>query len=156
MTKTTLALPLTLLAIALVPALHAVPAMAQENRTFVSSTGNDGNNCLNTATPCRHFSATYDATPAGGEIDVLDPGNYGGLTITGPVSIQGHGWASSAASPNGGATFIINARTNDQINIRGVLLDGLGAPGSVAIQFNSGGSLNIQDSVIRNFDSVGI
>jgi len=155
MTKTTLALPLTLLAIVLVPALHAAPARAQENRTFVSSTGNDSNNCTNTATPCRHFAAAYAATPAGGEIDVLDPGNYGGLTITGPISIQGHGWASSAA-PAGGATFIINARTNDQVNIRGVLLDGLSATGSVGIQFNSGGSLNVQDSVIRNFNSVGI
>src|SRR5580700_4996111 len=155
MTKATLALPLTLLAIALVPALHAAPAQAQENRTFVSSTGNDSNNCINAATPCRHFAAAYAATPAGGEIDVLDPGNYGGLTITGPISIQGHGWASSAA-PNGGATFIINAHTNDQISIRGVLLDGLGRTGSVGIQFNSGGSLNVQDSVIRNFDSVGI
>jgi hypothetical protein len=87
---------------------------------------------------------------------VLDPGNYGGLTITGPVSIQGHGWASSAASPNGGAPFIINASTNDEISIRGVLLDGLGSTGSVGIQFNSGGSLNVQDSVIRNFGSVGI
>jgi hypothetical protein len=155
MTKATLAFPLTLLAIALVPALHAAPAQAQENRTFVSSTGNDSNNCINAATPCRHFAAAYAATPAGGEIDVLDPGNYGGLTITGPISIQGHGWASSAA-PNGGATFIINAHTNDQISIRGVLLDGLGRTGSVGIQFNSGGSLNVQDSVIRNFDSVGI
>src|ERR1700722_1930040 len=155
MTKATLALPLTLLAIALVPALHAVPAQAQENRTFVSSTGNDANSCLNTATPCRHFAAAYAATPAGGEIDVLDPGNYGSLTITGPVSIQGHGWASSAAT-TGGATFVINASTNDEISIRGVLLDGLGSTGSVGIQFNSGGSLNVQDSVIRNFGSTGI
>jgi hypothetical protein len=81
MTKTTLALPLTVLAIILVAVLHAVPAQAQENRTFVSSTGTDGNNCLTTTTPCRHFTAAYAATPAGGEIDVLDPGNYGGLTI---------------------------------------------------------------------------
>ena len=98
MTKTALALPLTLLAIALVAVLHAVPAQAQETRTFVSAGGNDSNNCLTPATPCRHFTAAYAATPAGGEIDVLDPGNYGPLTITGPVSIQGHGWASSAAT----------------------------------------------------------
>src|SRR6202051_4633866 len=152
MTRTTIVMAT---ALALSAVLAAVPAPAQENRTFVSSTGNDSNNCTNTATPCRHFAAAYAATPAGGEIDVLDPGNYGGLTITGPISIQGHGWASSAA-PNGGATFIINAHTNDEINIRGVLLDGLGAPGSVAIQFTSGGSSNVQDSVIRNVNNAGI
>ena len=36
------------------------------------------------------------------------------------------------------------------------MLDGLGRTGSVGIQFTSGGSLNVQDSVIRNFDSIGI
>src|ERR1700692_1525200 len=102
MTKTTLALPLTLLAIVLVPALHAAPAQAQENRTFVSSTGNDSNNCTNTATPCRHFAAAYAATPAGGEIDVLDPGNYGGVAISCPISLHGHGWGSAGAPLGGG------------------------------------------------------
>jgi hypothetical protein len=36
------------------------------------------------------------------------------------------------------------------------VLDGIATPGSIGIQFNSGGSLNVQNSVIRNFDSVGI
>ena len=37
---------------------------------------------------------------------MLDPGNYGPLTITGPVNIQGHGWASSAATT--GATVSLS------------------------------------------------
>jgi hypothetical protein len=155
MTKTTLALPLTLLAITLFPVLHAIPAQAQESRTFVSAMGSDTNSCTSAAAPCRHFKAAYAATPAGGEIDVLDPANYGSLTITGPISIQGHGWASSSAV-SGEPVFTINESTNDEINIRGVVLDGIGVTGSVGIQFNSGGSLNVQDSVIRNFDSLGI
>src|ERR1700692_4806072 len=99
MTRTTIVMAT---ALALSAVLAAVPAPAQENRTFVSSTGNDSNNCTNTATPCRHFAAAYAATPAGGEIDVLDPGNYGGLTITGPISLQGHGWGFSGGAPRGG------------------------------------------------------
>jgi hypothetical protein len=133
----------------------AVPAQAQKNRTFVSAAGSDSNSCTSSASPCRHFSAAYAATPAGGEIDVLDPANYGSLIITGPISIQGHGWASSSAV-SGEPVFTINANTNDEINIRGVVLDGIGVAGSIGIQFNSGGSLNVQDSVIRNFDSLGI
>jgi len=86
---------------------------------------------------------------------VLDPANYGSLTITGPISIQGNGWAASSPA-SGKAVFTINAQTNDEINIRGVVLDGIATPGSIGIQFNSGGSLNVQNSVIRNFDSVGI
>ena len=133
----------------------AAPAKAQENRTFVSAAGSDTNSCTIATSPCRHFKAAYAATPAGGEIDVLDPANYGSLTITGPLSIQGNGWAASSAT-SGEAVFTINARTNDEINIRGVVLDGIGTPGSVGIQFNSGGSLNVQNSLIRNFDGVGI
>ena len=146
---------LTLLLAVLVGLSPAVPAQAQENRTFVSAAGSDSNSCTSATSPCRHFAAAYAATPAGGEIDVLDPANYGSLTITGPISIQGHGWASSSAA-GGEAVFTISAHTGDQINIRGVVLDGVGRTGSVGIQFNSGGSLNVQDSVIRNFDSFGI
>jgi hypothetical protein len=142
-------------ALALAAVLAAVPAQAQENRTFVSAAGSDTNSCISAAAPCRHFAAAYAATPAGGEIDVLDPANYGSLTITGPISIQGNGWAASSPA-SGKAVFTINAQTNDEINIRGVVLDGIATPGSIGIQFNSGGSLNVQNSVIRNFDSVGI
>jgi BclA C-terminal domain len=146
---------LTLLGAVIVCLLPGAPAQAVEIRTFVSEAGSDTNSCTSAASPCRHFSAAYAATPAGGEIDVLDPANYGSLTITGPLSIQGNGWAASTAA-SGMAVFTINAGTNDEINIRGVVLDGTATPGSVGIQFNSGGSLNIQNSVIRNFDSVGI
>jgi len=55
----------------------------------------------------------------------LDPANYGSLTITGPVSIEGHGWASSAAV-SGHAAITINASgATDKINIIGVVLDGI-------------------------------
>jgi hypothetical protein len=65
--------PVAFLAItALVCVLPAAPAQAQ-TRVFVSASGSDSNNCLNTMTPCRHFQTAYNAMPAGGEIDVLDP-----------------------------------------------------------------------------------
>ena len=69
------------------------------NRTFVSAAGSDSNNCANVLTPFRHLATAYAATAANGEIYVLDPANYGSLTITGPVSIEGHGWASTLPRP---------------------------------------------------------
>src|ERR1700675_1904198 len=84
-------------ALALAVRPPAAPAQAAgAPRTFVSAAGSDGNNCTNVATPCRHMAAAYAATAPNGEIYVLDPANYGSLTITGPVSIEGHGWASIA------------------------------------------------------------
>jgi hypothetical protein len=94
-------------------------------------------------------------TAPNGEIDVLDPANYGALTITGPVSIEGHGWASIAAV-SGSAAITINANTGDKINIIGVVLDGIAIASTTGIQFNNGGNLTVRDSVIRNFTSNGI
>jgi hypothetical protein len=124
-------------------------------RTFVSAAGSDSNNCTNVATPCRHLAAAYAATAANGEIYVLDPANYGSLTIARAVSIEGHGWASIAPVA-GQAAITINANTGDKINIIGVVLDGTALASTTGIKFNSGGSLNIRDSVIRNFGSDGI
>jgi hypothetical protein len=148
-------LPAALLATTLAGSLFAAPAQATAARTFVSAAGSDSNNCTNVATPCRHLAAAYAATAANGEIYVLDPANYGSLTITGPVSIEGHGWASIAPVANS-AAITINANSGDAINIIGVVLDGTALTNTIGIRFNSGGSLIVRDSVIRNFSGSGI
>jgi hypothetical protein len=80
---------LTLVVAVLVCQLPAMPAQAaQVARTFVSAAGSDSNNCANVATPCRHLANAYAATAPGGEIDVLDPANYGALSISHAVSVQ--------------------------------------------------------------------
>jgi hypothetical protein len=143
--------------LALAAALPAMPAHAAGVlRTFVSAAGSDSNNCANVMTPCRHLATAYAATAPDGEIFVLDPANYGSLTITGPVSIEGHGWASIAPPGAGTAAITINANTGDAINIIGVVLDGTAVANTTGIQFNSGGSLTVRDSVIRDFGIAGI
>jgi len=138
-----------------VATLPDVPAQAAAARTFVSAAGSDSNNCTNVATPCRHLATAYAATAANGEIYVLDPANYGSLTITGPVSIEGHGWAS-IAPVSGSAAITINANTGDKINIIGVVLDGTALTSTNGIVFNSGSTLTVRDSVIRDFGTDGI
>ncbi|HEX3439181.1 MAG TPA: right-handed parallel beta-helix repeat-containing protein, partial [Pseudolabrys sp.] len=118
-------------------------------RTFVSAAGSDSNNCANVTTPCRHLAAAFAATAPDGEIYVLDPANYGSLTITHGVSIEGHGWASIAPVANGNA-ITVNANPGDKINIIGVVLDGTALAGTRGIAFNSGGSLTVADCVVRN------
>src|ERR1700731_3141329 len=138
-------------ALALAATLPAAPAQAQVPRTFVSAAGSDSNSCANVTSPCRHFAAAYAATAPSGEIFVLDPANYGSLTITHAVSIEGHGWAS-IAPPNGGNAITINAGPGDSISIHGVAINGTGATGGTnGIVFNSGGSLTVTDCVAENF-----
>jgi hypothetical protein len=125
---------------------------AQASRAFVSAQGADGNSCSFTA-PCRTFQHAHDSLAPGGEIDVLDPAGYGSLVINRPISIQGHGFAGVSATS--GSAITINAGPGDKINIRGVLIDGLGAA-QIGIALNTGGALKLQDCMIRNFVQFGI
>jgi len=141
-------------ALALVVTLPAAPANAQAIRTFVSTAGSDSNPCSITQ-PCRHFSAAVAATAVGGEVDALDPGAYGSFTISHAITIEGQGW-SYLAPPAGGAAITINAGASDNINIRGVSLNGAGITGGTnGIVFNSGDSLTVTDCVVQNLQNAG-
>jgi hypothetical protein len=149
MTRTTSSLlTATLLALG----LTAVPAQATTFRTFVSAHGSDTNACTLLA-PCKTFAAAHTQTTAGGIIDVLDPAGYGAVTITKSITINGRDWASTLVT--GGNAITINAGPGDVVNLRGLIIDGAGT-GADGIQFNSGGTLNVQNSVIRRFTGAGI
>ena len=90
----------TLLVVISVAAL-APMAQAQATRTWVSGVGDDVNPCSRTA-PCKTFAGAISKTAAGGEISTLDPGGFGGVTITKGITISGDGTLSS----------ILNASTN--------------------------------------------
>jgi hypothetical protein len=148
-----LVLPFTLLTVAAF-SLPSAPAQAQAPRTFVSAAGSDSNPC-SFAAPCRHFQAAVNATSAGGEVDALDPAGYGPIVISQAVTIEGQGW-SYIAPPANGNGITINA-VSGKVTIRGVSLNGVGITGFTnGIVFNSGDSLIVRDSVIRNFGNIGI
>src|SRR5499426_1599523 len=136
--------------------LHASPAQAQLARTFVSAaTGNDANDC-NRATPCRTFQAAHDKTFDQGEITVLDPGGYGAVTITKSISIINDGVGEAGVLVSGGANGItIAASALDAISLRGLTSKGIGFGGGNGIVFNSGKSLTVEHSAIRNLTGFG-
>src|SRR6476646_8912018 len=61
-------------------------ANAQATRTWVSGVGDDANPCSRTA-PCKTFAGAISKTATGGEINCLDPGGFGGVTITKSIQI---------------------------------------------------------------------
>src|SRR5436305_1116629 len=81
----------------------AVPSAAfgQATRTWVSGVGDDANPCSRTA-PCKTFAAAISKTAAGGEINCLDPGGFGGATISKQLDIKGNtcGISNGALGPN--------------------------------------------------------
>jgi hypothetical protein len=140
----------------LVVAALALPPSAQAaslTRTFVSSAGNDTNPCT-VAAPCATFAAAYAAVAPNGIVAALDPGKYGPLTITGPVTIVGNGWAAITV-PAGGTGITINATSTDAINLNGLLIDGARA-GSTGVKFFIGQSLTMDNCIVRNVTMDGL
>src|SRR5580658_10882072 len=110
------------LSVTLFVCLAASAVQAQVTRTFVSGTGTANSSCSYTA-PCRFFTQAVAALPSqGGEIDVLDPGSYGQITITNSVSIVGRGWTTITATPSTAAITITS--TAGSVSISGVQLEG--------------------------------
>src|SRR5262249_51846545 len=134
-----------LTALALLCALHVVPAQAQPARVFVAAQGSDVNPCT-FALPCRTFQHAHDVVAANGEIDVLDPAGYGAVTITKTISIQGHGF-SGVSVPSGGVAITING-ASAVVNLNGVLIEGAGI-GQTGVLFSSGSVLTVEHCVIR-------
>src|ERR1700729_1960267 len=60
---------------------------AQATRTWISGVGDDANPCSRTA-PCKTFAGAISKTATMGEIDCLDPGGFGALTITKPITLD--------------------------------------------------------------------
>src|SRR5262245_12129416 len=145
-----------LLAVLLGLGLNAAPAHAQSARTFVSSSGNDVNDC-NRFAPCRTFQTAHDKTFPDGEITVLDPGGYGALTITKSISVVNDGVGEAGVLVPGGATGItINAGPAAYVNLRGITIQGIGFGGGTGLRFNTGFALTMTNSVVRNHTGNGI
>lgn len=136
----------------LVPFLASAPAHAQATRTWVSGVGDDANPCSRTA-PCKTFAGSISKTAAGGEINCLDPGGFGALTITKSITIScDAGTAGVLVSGTNG--FIVNAAATDIVVVDGVDFDGV-STGLSGINILSAGTVHIRRSVIRNFRGGG-
>ena len=67
--------------------ISSVAVNAQATRTWVSGVGDDANPCSRTA-PCKTFAGSISKTAAGGEINCLDSGGFGAVTITKSMTID--------------------------------------------------------------------
>jgi hypothetical protein len=106
----------------------ASPASAQASRTWVSGVGDDVNPCSRTA-PCKTFAGAISKTATNGEINCLDPGGFGAVTITKSITIDCHGTFGSilSAGTNGiNVAFDSIAPTDVRktVNIRALAIQG--------------------------------
>jgi hypothetical protein len=140
--------------------LFAVVAMGtglmygQASRTWVSGVGDDANPCSRTA-PCKTFAGAISKTAAGGEIDALDPGGFGALTITKAITLDGGGGQVASVLVSGTNGIVVSAGANDVVILRNLRINGIGS-GLNGIQFLAGKDLNVENCYIFGFTQNGI
>jgi hypothetical protein len=139
---------------ALVLVALAVPtsASAQATRTWVSGVGDDANPCSRTA-PCKTFAGAISKTANGGEINCLDPGGFGGVTIGKSLTIKCH-YTEGGVLVSGTNAIVVNATATDKVTLRGLDINGIGtgAPTSlVGVKVLGAKSVHVLDSEIYRF-----
>lgn len=138
----------------LVPFLASAPAHAQATRTWVSGVGDDANPCSRTA-PCKTFAGAISKTAAFGEINVLDPGGFGAVTITKSINISSVGFEAGVlvSGTNG---IIVNApNATDRVQLIGLDIEGLGT-GLDGVKILGNGTTIVENCTIRHFAGNGV
>jgi hypothetical protein len=149
MRKTSLLL--SLLGLLAVVSFSTTSAHAQATRTWVSGVGDDANPCSRTA-PCKTFAGAISKTATGGEINCLDPGGFGALTITKSISVICAVEAGVLTSAGNGINIAAGAV---EVLLEGLDIEGLGTANN-GVSITGGAKVTIRKSSIRNFVGNGV
>jgi hypothetical protein len=147
-----------LLVIALLVLACSSLASAQATRTWVSGVGDDANPCSRTA-PCKTFAGAISKTADGGEINCLDPGGFGTVTITKSLKID---CDQVGGILSGGISGIIINNANAVVILRSLEINGT-LPTSVGGAAGTGNGIrilaakfvHIEDLHIAGFSGTG-
>jgi Periplasmic copper-binding protein (NosD) len=139
-------------------AFWAMPAHAQATRTWISGTGDDTNPCSRTA-PCKTFPGAISKTATGGEINCLDPGGFGAVTITKSITLNCEETLGSILV-SGTPGITVNA-AGGFVTIKGIEIEGLtgnggGATSTNGINVVAAAEVHIHKFQIRDFGQNGI
>jgi hypothetical protein len=111
-------------AIALVALAVPSAAFGQATRTWVSGVGDDANPCSRTA-PCKTFAGAISKTANGGEINCIDPGGFGAVTITKSIAIKCR-YTEAGVLVSGTNAIVVNAANTDKVTLDGLDINGVG------------------------------
>jgi hypothetical protein len=130
-----------------VPVANAVADV----QTWVSGVGDDANPCSRTA-PCLTWSGALAKTAPGGEIDALDAGDFGAVTINSAVTLDGSG---VLAVTHGIVVALTDGRPDGFVIIRHVSIQGDGnAPSGIRVTSATG--VQVEGSAISGFATHGV
>src|SRR5262245_18987042 len=128
-------------------------AHAQATRTWVSGVGDDANPCSRTA-PCKTFAGAISKTANHGEIDALDPGGFGAVTITKSITIDGTAGLAGVLASSTNA-IVISAAANDVVILRNLDINGL-SNGLDGVKIFTAGDVRIYNCKIYSWGQRGV
>lgn len=144
---------IALLGAASLSLIAATSANAQATRTWISGVGDDANPCSRTA-PCKTIAGAISKTAAGGEINALDPGGFGAVTITKSITLD--------FSPQLGGVLVsgtsgvnVNGAGVD-VTLRGLDLVGVGRAAPFGVNIIQARSVTIEDTRITGFATAAV
>ena len=138
--------------------LAAAPlANAEATRTWVSGVGDDVNPCSRTA-PCKTWAGAISKTAVGGEIDALDPGGFGALTITKSLTIDGGGGIVASTLSSGTNGIIINiSDPTGTVILKNITINGAGTTlGTNGILIQSARAVHLLNVHVFNYSTTGL
>ncbi len=125
-------------------------AHAQATRTWISGVGDDANPCSRTA-PCATLNGAISKTAASGVIDILDPGDFGPVTITQSITLENVGEVGGVLGTTGTDGIIVNG-AGVVVTLRGLSIEGEGS-GPVGVAFIQGSQLIVERCDIDAFST---
>jgi len=138
----------------LAAAAFATQANAQATRTWVSGVGDDANPCSRTA-PCKTFAGAISKTATAGEINVLDLGGFGGVTINKSITIRSNGFEAGVLVSGTNAIVVNLPAATDRVMLEGLDVEGLGT-GINGVNIVGNGRVYIANCKINHFTSSGV
>src|SRR4051812_8532755 len=151
----------------LIALMHVTSANAQASRTWVSGVGDDVNPCSRTA-PCKTFAGAISKTAINGEINCLDPGGFGAVTIVKSMTIDCHEVMAGIVTGvgNGIVISIAAGNANDPLRtarLRNININGGGQSGTVGtrlglvgIRIDAASAVFLDDMLVYNMGQKGL
>jgi Right handed beta helix region len=142
-------------------------AQAQATRTWVSGVGDDVNPCSRTA-PCKTFAGAISKTAINGEINCLDPGGFGAVTIVKSMTIDCHEVMAGIVTGTGNGIVISIAAGNANdplrtVRLRNININGGGQSGTVGtrlglvgVRIDAATAVFLDDMLVYNMGQRGL
>ena len=136
-------------------ALVAMVATAEAQPVrFVATTGSDANPCTRIL-PCRTLQRGVLEVPVGGEVQILDSGEYDLVYISRSVTISADGVSATIAAAGAGEVAVIINKSNAVVTLRNLMLTG-GGTGGRGIVVADARAVSIDGCQIERFTSDGV